>query len=106
VTREAEDGEPLVGELPMQLLQPGVLRGEAAFGRDVDDEEHLAVVVRQRLPFAVDRGRGEVVRGRHQLSSRSRRPLGAAGVVFWTSIRNSMLVLVCFSVLSSSSKAC
>jgi hypothetical protein len=45
VAREAEHGEAAPAELLVQLLQPRVLRREAALGRDVDDEQRLARVV-------------------------------------------------------------
>ena len=42
VAREAEDDEALVLVLLVELLEAGVLRGEAAFGGGVDDEGHFA----------------------------------------------------------------
>lgn len=42
VAGEAEDDEALVLELLVELLEPGVLRGEAALGGGVDDEGYFA----------------------------------------------------------------
>src|SRR5262249_902697 len=39
VAREAEHGEALLAKAPMQRFEPGVLRGEAALARDIDDEQ-------------------------------------------------------------------
>lgn len=55
VAGEAED-DKVVGvlgaDLLPDLLEPGVLRGEAALGRCVDDQDDLALVFGERLLFA------------------------------------------------------
>ncbi len=43
----ASHGEALGRELLVESLQPGILRGEAAFGGHVDDEQRLAPVFRE-----------------------------------------------------------
>lgn len=55
VAGEAEDDEVIAVlglDVLVQLLQAGVLRGEAAFGGGVDDEDDFAFVVRQRYLLA------------------------------------------------------
>ena len=47
VAGEVEDLEALVAALGIELLEVVVLRGEAATGRGVDDEQDLALVVVQ-----------------------------------------------------------
>ena len=60
VAREAEHGEAAVGVLVVQLLQPGVLRGEPALRGGVDDQHDLALVGREVGVGAVDGAGGEV----------------------------------------------
>src|SRR5579871_2520044 len=48
VAREAKDREPLVLIRLVEILQPGILRRESALARGVDDQQHLAVIVRER----------------------------------------------------------
>src|SRR5690606_22625607 len=60
VAGEPEHHQPAFAVLAPQLLQAGVLRREAALGSDVDDQQHLARVLRQRQRLAVDRGGGKV----------------------------------------------
>ena len=56
---------PFARVLLVQLLEPLVLRGEPALGRDVHDEEHLALVVGELLVLTGDRLGGEIVGGGH-----------------------------------------
>lgn len=56
VAGEAQDDEVvgvLLLDVLVQLLQAGVLRGEAALGGGVDDEHHLALVVVQGVLLAL-----------------------------------------------------
>src|SRR5690606_32921711 len=66
---EAEHGEAVRGELLLELLQPGELRGERALGRGVDDQDHAPAVLGHRTALTVDGERREVVeaRGGHGL---------------------------------------
>src|SRR5688572_20606778 len=65
VAREAEDVECLALHLALELLQPLVLRGEAALARDVDDEAHLAAVLAEIRRLAVEGVRLHVVKRAH-----------------------------------------
>ena len=55
VRREPEHDETQRRATAVELLEPGVLRREAALRRDVDDEGDLAAVGRKRGRLAVDR---------------------------------------------------
>jgi len=57
VAREAEDDEAARAVLPVKLLEPLVLRREAALAGGVDDEYHLPLVVGEGLLVAVEGGR-------------------------------------------------
>ena len=46
VAGEAQHLKAPLAEALMQLLEPGVLGGEAAFARDIDDEQRLAFETR------------------------------------------------------------
>src|SRR3546814_13524986 len=48
VARESEDFEPAILIVAIQLLQPLILRGKAAFRCGIDDQQHLAAIVGQR----------------------------------------------------------
>lgn len=61
IARKAKDDETVVLVAPVQLLKPGVLRGEAAATRDVDDQQHLAAIVGHGLGCAVQKRRREGV---------------------------------------------
>jgi hypothetical protein len=54
VAREAKHGEAALAEAPVQRLEAGILRGEAALARDIDDQKRLACEVAQRACVAVD----------------------------------------------------
>ncbi len=56
---EDEDIEAALGEAPMQRFEPSILRGEAAFAGDSDDQERLAVERAERLALAVGAERHE-----------------------------------------------
>src|SRR5262249_7725698 len=47
VAREAEDREALPRQLVVQLLEPGVLRREAALAGDIHHQRHRAAIVAQ-----------------------------------------------------------
>jgi len=57
---EAEDDEAAVFELLIELLEGGVLRGEAAPGGDVHDEEDFAGVVGEGGRRAGEGGQGDI----------------------------------------------
>ena len=48
VARKVEDLEPLIAVLLVQRLQSLILGRETAVGRGVDDQQHLAAIVRHR----------------------------------------------------------
>ena len=54
VAGKSQHLETPLAEALVQLLEPGVLRGEAAFARDIDDQQRLAVEGAKRLGLAVD----------------------------------------------------
>ena len=58
---KAADDEAGVLEAGVELFEGVVLRGEAALGGDVDDEEDLAAVVGEGGAFAGDAVDGDVV---------------------------------------------
>lgn len=60
VAGEAEDDEALVFEFPVGGFEGFVLRGVAAFGGDVDDEEDFAFVGGEAGVFAVDVFEGDL----------------------------------------------
>ena len=59
-----QDDEAGVLEAGVELFEGVVLRGEAALGGDVDDEQDFAAVVGERCGFAGDAVDGNVVEGR------------------------------------------
>jgi hypothetical protein len=61
VARKAEDLERLIGETAVQRLQPGVLAGEAAFGRRVDDQQGLTAKPVEGDRLAVEALGAEVI---------------------------------------------
>src|SRR6185437_7282675 len=65
VAGKAEHGKAARRKLAMERLQPLILRGEAAFARGVDDQEHLTFVPLQRNVLAIKRCGGEVVDAGH-----------------------------------------
>ena len=71
VAGKAEHREAAVAKPPMKLLEPGILRGEAAFARDVDDQQRLAVEAPKRLGLAVDGLQGDVGGEGHAHSDRA-----------------------------------
>src|SRR5690606_26967432 len=70
VARKAEHAEPPVTIGSLQLLERAVLRRVAAVRCDVDDEQHLAVELRERRGCAVDRRERDVVERGHASSLR------------------------------------
>ena len=54
--RQAQYGEPLVTVLPVKRFETRELRRETALSGDIDDHQHLAAVIAERLLSAVDRG--------------------------------------------------
>ena len=56
-----QDDEAGVFEAAVELFERVVLRGEAALGGDVDDEEDFAAVVGEGTAFAGDAMDGDVV---------------------------------------------
>lgn len=58
IAREAENHQPLVFVLLVELFEFGKLGGESTFASRVDDEQHLAFVLRERVgrTFAGDGG--------------------------------------------------
>src|SRR5581483_3036829 len=68
VAGKTEHGKAARGEFAMQRFETLILRGEAAFARGVDDQQHLAGVLPQRHVFAGKRFGGEVVDVGHSLS--------------------------------------
>ena len=65
---EAEDDEAAVFELLIELLKGGVLRGEAALGGDVHDEEDFAGVVGEGGRRAIEGGQGDTGERGHGIS--------------------------------------
>ncbi|MNT16723.1 hypothetical protein D3C72_1518390 [compost metagenome] len=66
VGREAQHFQALRVLLRVQRLQAFVLRGQAALGRHVDQQQYLALVVGKRGRLAVDGGEGNILdRGTH-----------------------------------------
>ena len=61
VGREAEQDEALALVVFVELLEALVLRREAALGRHVDHQHHLALVGRERLRLALEGVGGEIV---------------------------------------------
>jgi len=62
---KAEDDEAAIFVLLIERFEGGVLRGEAAFAGDVDDEENFAGVVGERGGGAGNGGEGNRGEGRH-----------------------------------------
>jgi hypothetical protein len=69
IAREADHGEAAVTELVLQRLKTGVLRRQAALGRDVHEQRSLAVEARQQAGLAVEGVDVDVVDA-HGISSR------------------------------------
>ena len=64
VGRKSQHGKALLPILLIELFQRVVLRRQAAFGRDVDHQQHLAAKCRQRGRFSGDGMNGKFVDGR------------------------------------------
>src|SRR5690606_36481067 len=64
-----------------ELLQAGVLRGEAALRGHVDEQLHLSSELREPQRLAADCGRGEVERGAHGAAPDSTRSGTANGPI-------------------------
>ena len=60
VARETEDGESTLAVGFLELLKGFVLAGETAAGGDIDDEQHLAGVLREGRGGTVDGGQRNV----------------------------------------------
>src|ERR1700712_5357095 len=87
---EAQHGEALVVIFAVQRLQPLILRGEAAFRGDVDDQQHLAGIIGERRVAAVDRLERNILDRRHaRLSSvwRGSYRAAAAAIKPWLTTR-------------------
>ena len=65
VAGNVDDFETLVVEIGIHLFDRLVMRGEAAAGRGVHDEHHLALEVCERDLVALAVGEGEIVDGCH-----------------------------------------
>ena len=61
IAREAQYHQPLVFVLLVELFEFGKLRGESAFAGCVDDEQHLAFVLRERVRRTFAGDGGEIV---------------------------------------------
>jgi len=68
VGREAEDDEAAVFVLLIELLESGVLRGEAAFGGDVHDEQDFAGIVGKAGGGTGESGQRDVGERGHAIS--------------------------------------
>ena len=67
VTREADDDQPALLVLLIEVLQPIVLRGEATLRGCVDDEKHLAFVVGKVHLLALVRQGAKLINGVHRV---------------------------------------
>ena len=65
VAREAHDSEAFASQLAVQLLEPLVLRREAAAARDIDGERDVTVQRAEQVRRAVDAGDRDVVKAAH-----------------------------------------
>src|ERR1700744_4912049 len=86
VAREAEHGEAARAKAPVQRFEAGVLRGEAASAREIDDQQRLARKVAERMRLAVDCFKRDVSWQGHaelQRASWLRSPLDARREVFY-----------------------
>src|SRR4051794_15008520 len=66
VAGKAEHREAARTEIAMQILQPAILRREAAFARGVDDQQHLSGEAAHGHFFAEKRVGLEIVDHRHR----------------------------------------
>ena len=55
IAGHAQDHQPSVAVVRVELFQSIVLGRQAAFGRRIDDQNHLVLELRQRQGRAVDR---------------------------------------------------
>ena len=70
IAGEAEHGQALVAEAVLQLLQTGVLAGEAAAAGHVHDQQHASGVVAERFLAAIRAEDGHVADAdRHRLKA-------------------------------------
>jgi hypothetical protein len=75
VGRKAEDREALVTEALVDGFECLVLRREAALGRDVHYEQHVALVVAEGDVGAVDRLEGDLLNLRVHISMIHHQPV-------------------------------
>src|ERR1700756_2296910 len=65
IAGEADHGEVLVPQLLLQLLEPGILRSQAAAARHIHRQRHLAAQRPQQITVAVDPRDCNVVKAAH-----------------------------------------
>ena len=65
VTGKSEHGEPLCVILTIQCLEASILRRKPTLASDVDDEQHLAAILIEALPLAIDRCNLKIVKFAH-----------------------------------------
>src|SRR6478672_2293770 len=79
VAGKAEHGKAARRQLAVQRLQPLILRGEAAFARGVDDEQHLSLELLQGNVLSRQRLGGEIIDARHMFALQFRGSIGDGG---------------------------
>src|SRR3546814_4436639 len=62
VARESQYLEPAILVIAVKLLEPLILRGEAAFRCGVDDQQHLTAIVGERLRVPARQLRRKIVK--------------------------------------------
>src|SRR5262249_9899106 len=96
VAGKAQYGQALPFQPLMQLLQAGILRGQAAMAGGVDDQEHPPAPFRQRSVLAAQQRGGKVInagRGAHNESlpyKYGRRQRGTRAAARLSSQRSSL----------------
>src|SRR5262249_41448925 len=74
VARKPDYGEILLAQLALQLLEPGVLRGQAAAAGHVHGQHDLAAQSAEKIGRAIDASNRDIVEPGHVRTSSSRRP--------------------------------